>query len=76
MRFDLSRMAGSVAVPILLVLGSEERGSVLADPKRTAVAGSLRQGTVEGFEAGHSIHRDDFEGYVGLLGGWLGEPKS
>jgi hypothetical protein len=69
-------MAGSVVVPTLLVLGSEERGSVLPDPERTAVAGPLRQVKVEGFEAGHSIHRDDFEGYVGFLGGWLGEPKS
>jgi hypothetical protein len=23
-------------------------------------------------EAGHNIHRDDFEGYVGVLGDWLG----
>jgi hypothetical protein len=69
-------MAGSVAVPTLLVLGSEERGSVLPDPERSAVADSRRQGTVEGFEAGHSIHRYDFEGYVELLGDWLGEPKS
>jgi pimeloyl-ACP methyl ester carboxylesterase len=76
LRFDLAQMAGSVAVPTLLVLGSEERGSVLPDPERTAVAGPLRQVKVEGFEAGHSIHRDDFEGYVGFLGGWLGEPKS
>ena len=72
LRFDLAQMASLVAVPILLVLGSEERGFVLADPERAAVAVSLQQGTVEGFETGHSIHRDDFEGYVRLLGGWLG----
>ena len=75
LRFDLAQMASLVAVPILLVLGSEERGSVLPDPERAAVAVSLQQGTVEGFEAGHSIHRDNFEGYVGLLGGWLGGPE-
>jgi len=68
-------MVGSVAVPILLVLGSEEHGGALPEPERTTVAGSPRRGTVEEFEAGHSIHRDDFEGYVGLLGGWLGGPE-
>lgn len=27
-------------------------------------------------EAGHSINRDSFEGYVGILGRWLGGPKA
>jgi pimeloyl-ACP methyl ester carboxylesterase len=74
LRYDLAEMAGSVSIPTLLVLGSEERGSVLLAPERQAVAGALRRGTVEEFDAGHSIHRDDFEGYVRLLGSWLGEP--
>lgn len=74
LRFDLAEMARSVEVPTLLVLGSEELGSALPEPERAAVAGSLRRGTVEAFEAGHSIHRDDFERYVGLLGGWLEGP--
>lgn len=74
LRFDLAELAGSVAVPTLLVLGSEKRGSALPDPERTTVAGSLRRGAVEGFEAGHSIHQDDFEGYIGFLGRWLGGP--
>lgn len=76
MRFDLAGLAGSVAVPTLLVLGSEERGSALPSPEREAVAGSLERGTVEKFEAGHGVHRDDFEGYVRLLGRWLGGPAS
>ena len=25
-------------------------------------------------KAGHGVHRDDFEWYVLLLAGWLGEP--
>jgi hypothetical protein len=34
----------------------------------------LRRGITKEFNAGHGVHRDDFEGYVRLLAGWLGEP--
>jgi pimeloyl-ACP methyl ester carboxylesterase len=74
LRYDLAEMVRNVSIPTLLVLGSEERGSVLLGPERQAVAGALRRGTVEEFDAGHSIHRDDFERYVRLLGTWLGKP--
>ena len=73
LRYDLAEMVRSVPVPTLLVLGSEEGGSMLPAPERAVVAGSLRRGTVEEFDAGHGVHRDDFEGYVRLLGSWLGE---
>jgi pimeloyl-ACP methyl ester carboxylesterase len=76
LRHDLAKMVRTVSVPTLLVLGSEEQGSVLLGPERQAVADSLRRGTVEEFDAGHSIHRDDFDGYVSLLGGWLGESEA
>ncbi|CAA9463136.1 MAG: hypothetical protein AVDCRST_MAG28-3657 [uncultured Rubrobacteraceae bacterium] len=74
LHYDLSDLAGSVQVPTLLVLGSEERGSVLPEPERTAVAGALHRGAVEAFEAGHGVHRDDFEGYTRLLDRWLNRP--
>jgi pimeloyl-ACP methyl ester carboxylesterase len=74
LRYELAEMVRTVSIPTLLVLGGEERGSVLIAPERQAVAGSLRRGTVEEFDAGHGIHRDDFEGYATLLGTWLGEP--
>jgi pimeloyl-ACP methyl ester carboxylesterase len=74
LRYDLAEMVRSVSIPTLLVLGSEERGAMLPAPERATVAGSLRRGTVKEFDAGHGVHRDDFEGYVGLLGGWLGKP--
>ena len=74
LRYDLAEMVGCVSIPTLLVLGSEEQGSVLLATERQAVAGSLRRGAVEEIDAGHSIHRDDFERYTKLLGGWLGEP--
>ena len=72
LRYDLTDLARSVTIPTLLVLGSEERGSMLPALERAAVAGSLRQGTTNEFDAGHSVHRDGFEEYVGLLGDWLG----
>ena len=74
LRYDLAEMVRTVSIPTLLVLGSEERGSILPAPERAAVAGSLRLGTVVEFDAGHGVHRDDFEGYVTLLRGWLGKP--
>ena len=74
LRWNLAGLTGFVEVPALLVLGSGERGSGLPEPERSAVAGVLRRGTVEVLDAAHFVHRDDFEGYVRLLGGWLGEP--
>ena len=76
LHYDLTTLIGSVEVPTLLVLGSEARGSALPDPERTTVTDALRQGTVETFDAGHGVHRDDFEGYVRLLGNWLNITKA
>ena len=75
LRCDLAQLARSIRIPTLLVLGSEERGSALPEPERTAVANALCRGTVRAFDAGHSIHRDDFDGYVRLLDDWLGGPQ-
>jgi pimeloyl-ACP methyl ester carboxylesterase len=74
LRYDLAEMVRSVSIPTLLVLGSEEAGAMLPAPERAVVAGSLRRGVVEEFDAGHGVHRDDFERYIRLLGGWLGKP--
>jgi pimeloyl-ACP methyl ester carboxylesterase len=74
LRYDLTELVGSAAVPTLLVLGGEESGSMLPAPERAAVAGSLRRGILEELDAGHGVHREDFEGYVRVLGGWLGGP--
>ena len=72
--WNLTGLAGFVEVPVLLVLGSDARGSGLPEPERSAVADALHRGTTEVLETGHFVHRDDFEGYVRVLGGWLGEP--
>jgi pimeloyl-ACP methyl ester carboxylesterase len=74
LRYDLAELVGSVAVPTVLVLGSQEGGSMLPAPEHAAVAGSLRQGSVEELDAGHGVYREDFEGYVRLLGSWLRGP--
>ena len=73
---DLPASVGALQMPTLLVLGGEDKGSVMLEPERSTVAEALRHGTVEVFETGHGIHRDDFGGYVRLLGRWLGEGDS
>ncbi|CAN5227302.1 alpha/beta hydrolase [soil metagenome] len=73
LRYDLEKLVGSVEVPALLILGSEVRGSALPKPERTSVAGALSRGRTEVFDAGHGVHRDDYEGYVRLLEDWLRE---
>ena len=75
LRWDLAALAGAVPLPTLLLLGDEERGSALAAGERLVVANALRQGSIEELGAGHNVHRDDFEGYVRVLGGWLGGPR-
>ncbi len=73
LRYDLKDLARSVKVPSLLILGSEARGSSLPEPERTSVASALSGGRIEVFDAGHGVHRDNYEGYVRLLEGWLRE---
>jgi pimeloyl-ACP methyl ester carboxylesterase len=76
LHYDLPTLVGSVEVPTLLILGSEARDSALPEPERTAVAEALRRGKVKAFDAGHGVHRDDFEGYVRLLGDWLNSTEA
>lgn len=72
LRPDPAAMIGALEIPTLLMLGSEDRGSVMLEPDRTAVVSALGRGVVAAFDTSHCIHRDDFEGYVDLLGRWLG----
>ena len=74
LRWDLVALVEALPVPTLLVLGDEGLGSALPAGERAAVASALREGSVEQLETGHNVHRDDFAGYVRLLGGWLGTP--
>lgn len=76
LRLDLPAMVEALEVPTLLVLGSQDRGSVMLEPERTAIAEALKNGAVEVFETGHAVHREDFGGYVRLLGRWLGEGEA
>ena len=70
---DLPALVGNLTMPTLLVLGGEDRGSVMLEPERAAVVEALEDGATEVFETGHPVHREDFGGYVRLLGRWLGE---
>ncbi len=74
LRLDIPAMIEALEMPTLLMLGGEDKGSVMLEPERSTVVGMLRHGATEVFETGHNIHRDDFEGYVRLLGRWLGVP--
>lgn len=74
LRWDLVALADSIVVPALLLLGYEGLGSALPAGERAAVASALREGSLEQLETGHNVHRDDFAGYVRLLGDWLGSP--
>ncbi len=74
LRFNLPGLVGSLEIPTLLVLGDAEGGSALPEPERRTAVEALRQGTVETFDTGHGIHREDYEGYVRLLESWLGTP--
>ncbi len=76
LRWDLVALAGAIPVPTLLLLGEERLGSALPAGERAPVAGALRRGTVEELGAGHNVHRDDFAGYVYVLGEWLGGPRT
>jgi pimeloyl-ACP methyl ester carboxylesterase len=73
-RYDLPALVEPIEVSTLLILGSEAQGSALPEAKRTAIENALRRGRTEAFDTGHGVHREDFEGYVGLLGEWLEEP--
>ncbi len=75
LRWDLVALAGTLPVPTMLLLGDEKLGSGLPAGERAAVANALRRGSVEELKAGHNVHRDDFEGYVRVLGNWLGGPR-
>jgi pimeloyl-ACP methyl ester carboxylesterase len=74
LRYDLSALVGSVEIPALLVLGSEAQGSALPEPERTTVENVLHRGMVKVLDAGHGVHRENFEGYIRLLGDWLKAP--
>ncbi len=75
LRWDLVALAGAIPVPTLFLLGDEDLGSALPVSERASIANALRRGSVEELEAGHNVHRDDFEGYVRVLGDWLGGPR-
>jgi pimeloyl-ACP methyl ester carboxylesterase len=76
LRWDLVALACAIPVPTLLLLGDEALGSGLPAGERAAVASALRRSSIEELGAGHNVHRDDFEGYVRVLGGWLGRPRA
>ncbi len=85
--FDLEAMAPSLraglgyrtadllpgmSVPVLVVAGSQARGSILTGRLRSAVIAALPGDRFVELDAGHSVHRDRFEEYRDALLAWLG----
>ena len=60
-----SRREGSLSSLCSSCRGKPQ-GSALSEPERTAVENVLRHGTVEVFDAGHSVHRENFAGTSGF----------
>jgi esterase len=67
-RFDLLELLAAVRAPTLLVAGLEERESRLTGEVRAAAFRAVE--AVE-HDAGHVVHRDDFDGYVRALAEFL-----
>ena len=68
MRFDLLRLLDEARTPVLLVVGREERDSRLTGGIRRE---ALRRAEWSEHEAGHVVHRDDFDGYVAAVARFL-----
>jgi pimeloyl-ACP methyl ester carboxylesterase len=68
LRFDLLELLAAVRAPTLLVAGREERESRLTGDVRATAFGLVE--SVE-HDAGHVVHRDDFDGYVRTLAAFL-----
>ena len=67
-RFDLLELLAAVRAPTLLVAGLEERESRLTGEVRAAAFRAVE--AVE-HDAGHVVHRDDVDGYVQTVAGFL-----
>jgi pimeloyl-ACP methyl ester carboxylesterase len=71
MHFELLDLLERVEAPLLLVLGAEERESRLTGATRRE---ALSRFPASEHDAGHVVHRDDYDGYVGVLSDFLGKP--
>jgi pimeloyl-ACP methyl ester carboxylesterase len=71
--FDSPSLVAGLRVPTLLLLGDEAGGSVITgDARREAVSVLPAGSSWHAFDAGHVIHRDQFEGYVAAVRGFAG----
>jgi pimeloyl-ACP methyl ester carboxylesterase len=69
--YDLPGLMGSVQAPTLLLIGEESLGSALLEPDRAALISALGLGTVEVLRAGHNLHQEAFDAFMGALDRWL-----
>jgi pimeloyl-ACP methyl ester carboxylesterase len=66
--FDTPSLVPDLRVPTLLLLGTEGGGSVITgDARREAIAALPPGSSWQTFDAGHVVHRDQFEEYVAAV---------
>jgi pimeloyl-ACP methyl ester carboxylesterase len=70
-RFDLLDLLERAQAPLLLVVGAEARDSRLTGETRREALSRFRASE---HDAGHVVHRDDYDGYVRVLSDFLDEP--
>ena len=71
MRFDLLELLEEARAPLLLVLGKEERDSRLTGETRRE---ALSRVPASEHDAGHVVHRDDYERYLRAVVSYLDAP--
>lgn len=68
-------LAPHLAVPVLYLLGAEDRSVFPGVARAELVAGLPPGSRIEVFDAGHTIHRDAFAAYLDAVLAWIGEAK-
>jgi pimeloyl-ACP methyl ester carboxylesterase len=67
-RFDLLELLERAQAPLLLVVGAEERDSRLTGETRRE---ALSRFPASEHDAGHVVHRDDYDGYLRTVTAFL-----
>ena len=69
--FDLAALLAAANLPTLLLLAEEALGSNLTGLDRKAAVEALRNGTTRVLPAGHSLHREALDPWLGAVDAWL-----
>jgi pimeloyl-ACP methyl ester carboxylesterase len=70
--FDLAGLLAAAHLPVLLLLAEEALGSIIVGVDRKAAIAAAGNGAAKVLPAGHSIHREALDAWLGELDAWLG----